>query len=61
MIPFNLRDARMIQQERLRRAESRRATSGALVPDSYRRHVPAEADVVEVVFGTACDLERIGA
>ncbi|MGD2059599.1 MAG: hypothetical protein PVF87_01910 [Acidimicrobiia bacterium] len=60
MIPFNLRDAQMIHEERLRRSSRRRFAEGKELADSYARPV-AEADIVEVAFGTACEIERMGA
>lgn len=61
MIPFNLRDAQMIHEERLRRSSLRQSAEGKGPSDSYVRPVADEADIVEVVFGTACEIERLGA
>lgn len=61
MIPFNLRDAQMIHEERLRRSSLRRTAVGKDPSDSYVRPLADEADIVEVAFGTACEIDRLGA
>lgn len=59
---FSYQDVKAIQSERRERSLRRRANSRITPPDTYlrpRREV--EAEVVELVFATACDTDRIGA
>lgn len=62
MFLFNLRDAQVVQEDRLRRARRWRFESGAEPIESFVRPPRSEeADVIEVIFGTACDTSQIGA
>lgn len=62
MILLNLRDARAIQEDRIRSSQRRRLRLGAVPIDAFVRQPRSEeADVIEVMFGTACDTSQIGA
>lgn len=59
---FSYRDVKAMTKERRTRSLQRMAASGALPLDGYRRPEPEpDAEVVELVFSTACETDRIGA
>lgn len=62
MILFNLRVAQAIQEDRMRRSRRRRFRSvGEPIESFVRPPRTEEGDVIEVIFGTACDTSQIGA
>jgi hypothetical protein len=61
MALFGMRDAEAARALRLQRARRRGATVENDVIESYRGSRSDEADIIEVLFGTACDTNRIGA
>lgn len=59
---FTYQDVKAITEERTKRSLERLAAAGTAPPDSYLRPAPQlRAEVVELVFATACDTDQIGA